>query len=161
MSQGRDGRIDDLVAVLAAIPERVSDLVSALDEPALDYRHAPAFPTVREATSHLCRAGAAVEGLLRPACLDGRGDLRVRATLDPPDDAAAPVLLDELLETFARTRRRTVDLLLGLPDADWSRAVVDPDQGQLTLREVCAEIAQHEAGHLTQIRNLVALIPAR
>ena len=42
---------------------------------------------------------------------------------------------------------------------DWKRVVVDPQQGELTLLDVCSQITQHEIGHLVQIRNLIALLP--
>jgi len=37
--------------------------------------------------------------------------------------------------------------------------VVDPQQGELTLLDVCAQVAQHELAHLSQLRNLIALLP--
>ena len=51
--------------LLGVVPERVGDLVSGLDEPRLAYRHAPAFPTLKEVIGHLSDAGTAVDGLLR------------------------------------------------------------------------------------------------
>ena len=61
--------------------------------------------------------------------------------------------------TMGRVRRRTVDLLRGLSDEDWARLVVDPQQGELTLLDVCAQVTQHELAHLSQLRNLIALLP--
>ncbi len=145
--------------LLGVVPERVGDLVSGLDEPRLAYRHAPAFPTLKEIIGHLGDAGAAVDALLRRAYLDGQRELPVRASIEP---AHAPDLtppLSELLEGFGRVRRRTVDLLKGLAATDWQRVVLDPRQGELTLLDVCAQVAQHELAHLSQLRNLIALLP--
>ncbi|HZU15643.1 MAG TPA: DinB family protein [Candidatus Dormibacteraeota bacterium] len=151
---------DELVLLMGAVPERLSGLVSGLDEPRLAYRHAPAFPTLRETIGHLCEAGVAVDGLLRRACLDGLHELPVRATIDPPHDPDLSPPVPELLQTFARVRRRTLDLLRGLPPEAWERTVVDPLQGELTLLEVCRLVTEHELAHLSQLRGLIALLPA-
>jgi hypothetical protein len=150
---------DEIIMLLGVVPERVGDLVSGLDEPRLSYRHAPAFPTLKEVIGHLSDAGATVDGLLRRAYLDGQRELPVRASIDPThaNDMSPP--LSDLLESFGRVRRRTVDLLKGLVAADWQRVVLDPQQGELTLLDVCTQIAQHELAHLSQLRNLIAVLP--
>jgi hypothetical protein len=152
-------RSDDVVALLAGVPERISDLVSALDEPRLEYRHAPAFPTLHEVVAHLCQAGVEVDGLLRRAYLDHQRELPVRASLDPSLESALATTLADQLQQLARVRRRTVDLLRGLSESDWQQEVFDPQQGVLTLLQVCSQVAQHEVGHLSQLRNLIALLP--
>jgi hypothetical protein len=150
---------EDVLMLLGVVPERVGDLVSGLDEPRLCYRHAPAFPTLKEVIGHLSDAGSAVDGLLRRAYLDGQRELPVRASIDPTHapDLSPPLL--ELLESFGRVRRRTVDLLKGLGAAEWQRVVLDPQQGELTLLDVCTQITQHELAHLSQLRNLIAVLP--
>jgi len=150
---------DEVVLLMGAVPERLSDLVSGLDEPRLTHRHAPAFPTLGEVIGHLCEAGTAVDGLLRRACLDGLRELPVRATIDPPHDPGLSSPVPELLQKFARIRRRTLDLLRGLPPEAWQRGVVDPLQGELTLLEICQLVAEHELAHLSQLRSLIALLP--
>src|SRR5689334_10443536 len=129
---------EDVMVLLGVVPERVADLVSGLDEPRLAYRHGPAFPTLKEVVVHLFDAGGAIDSLLRRAYLDGQRELPVRASIDPhthePDLSPS---LGELLEGFARVRRRTVDLLRGLSGPDWQRVVLDPQQGELTLLDVC------------------------
>src|SRR2546430_7977478 len=150
---------EDVMVLMSMVPERVNDLVSGLDEPRLAYRHAPAFPTLKEVIAHLCDAGASVDSLLRRAYLDGQRELPVRASIDPRHEPDLSASLAELLEGFGRVRRRTVDLLRGLSDEDWARLVVDPQQGELTLLDVCAQVTQHELAHLSQLRNLIALLP--
>lgn len=147
------------MVLLGVVPERVSDLVSGLDEPRLVYRHAPAFPTLKEVVGHLSGAGSAVDSLLRQAYLDGQRELPVRASIDPAGEPDLSPPVAELLESFGRIRRRTVDLLRGLASADWQRIVTDPQQGELTLLDVCAQVTRHELAHLSQIRNLIALLP--
>lgn len=151
---------EDVTLLLGTVPERVADVVAALDGPRLAYRHGPAFPTLGEVVSHLCEAGTAVDSLLRHAYLDKQRELHVRATIDPPP--AAPELarpVADLLEGFGRIRRRTVDLLRGLTAEDWGTRLSDPEQGDLTLLEVCRQVTYHELGHLAQLRNLTSLLP--
>ncbi|HEY4026991.1 MAG TPA: DinB family protein [Candidatus Dormibacteraeota bacterium] len=150
---------DDVLMLLGVVPERVGDLVSGLDEPRLVYRHAPAFPTLKEVIGHLSDAGSAVDGLLRRAYLDGQRELPVRASIEPTHAPDLSPPLADLLDSFGRVRRRTVDLLKGLAATDWQRLVLDPQQGELTLLDVCAQVTTHELAHLSQLRNLIALLP--
>jgi hypothetical protein len=152
-------RSDDVLALLGTVPERVTDLVAAYDEPQLEYRHAPAFPTLREVVAHVCQAGTEVDSLLRRAYLDKQRELPVRAALDPALDVGLNAPLADLLQQFSRVRRRTVDLLRGLDEADWKQSVVDPQQGELTMLDLCAQVAEHELAHLSQLRNLIAVLP--
>lgn len=151
---------EEVIVLLASVPERVTDLVAALDESQLAYRHAPAFPTLIEVINHLCTAGGGVDALLRQAYLDRQRDLPVRATIQPGQEVepVTPSVVTRL-QDFARVRRRTVDLLRGLKPDDWQQPIVDPDQGELTLLEACSMVARHELAHLSQVRNLVALLP--
>ncbi len=83
----------------------------------------------------------------------------MRASIDPLHTPELSPPLKDLLESFGRVRRRTVDLLKGLASADWERVVIDPQQGELTLLDVCSQVTQHELAHLSQIRNLIAVLP--
>jgi uncharacterized damage-inducible protein DinB len=150
----------DVVLLLSSVPERTSDLVYWLDENRLRYRHGPAFPTLGGLIAHLVDSAGRVDGLLRHAHLDGQMTADVRAVLEPGTDQeelARP--LQEALETFARVRRRTVDLLHGWGKPEWDRTITDQRGGDMTLLEVCRLVARHEMGHIGQIRNLSALLP--
>jgi DinB family protein len=150
---------DDLVVVISAVPERVADLVSGLDEPRLTYRHAPAFPTLKELIAHLAEVGSAVDAVLRQAYLDGQKEVRIKLAVDPTAEPGLALPAAEALESYSRVRRRTVDLLRGLSALDWKREVYDPAMGPLTLTDICELLARHELGHLSQIRNLITLLP--
>jgi hypothetical protein len=152
--------LDDVLTMLGACPERVRDYVSGLDESRLGYRHGPAFPTLRELVLHVSETGSAADTVLRQACLDGAHEVDARAALEPPIEApeeTAPAL--DKLEDLGRVRRRTMDLLRGLTPEDWDRVVVDPALGELTVLDFCRLVAAHEMGHLSQVRNLTALLP--
>jgi hypothetical protein len=151
---------DEVLMLLGVVPERVGDLVSGLDERRLAYRHAPAFPTLKEVIGHLSDAGSAMDALLRRAYLDGQRELPVRASIDPTHAPDLSPALTDLLEGFGRVRRRTVDLLKGLAADDWQRVVLDPQQGEMTMLDVCSQVTQHELAHVSQLRNLIALLPS-
>ena len=151
---------DDVLTMLGAVPERVRDYVSGLDESRLAYRHGPAFPTLRELVLHVSETGTAVDAALRHACLDGSVEVDARAALEPPvevQETTAPAL--EKLEDLGRVRRRTMDLLRGLTPDDWERVISDPTLGELSLLDFCRLVAAHEMSHLSQVRNLTALLP--
>jgi hypothetical protein len=149
----------DVVLLLGSVPERVSDLVFWLDDTQLRYRHGPAFPTLGSLVAHLVDSGTKVDALLRHAHLDGKTTADVRGAIDPGHDQDLQHPLQEALEDFARVRRRTVDLLHGWGKSEWERTVSDPRGGDVTLLEMCRLVARHEIGHISQIRNLSALLP--
>lgn len=153
----REERPEDYVVLLAQVPERVADIVAGLDEERLAHRHAPALPTLGEAVQHLARSGTLTDALFRKVLIDGAREVDLLATLDATLEPAAET--GEVLDGFARDRRRTADLLRGLPPARWQEVVEDVRLGPLTLFELCGEVGRHEAGHLTQLRNLIALLP--
>jgi hypothetical protein len=37
--------------------------------------------------------------------------------------------------------------------------VVDPQQGEMTMLELCVQVAEHELAHISQLRNLIAVLP--
>ena len=151
---------DDVLTMLGACPERVRDYVGGLDESRLGYRHAPAFPTLRELVMHVSDTGSAADAVLRQALLEGASEVDARSALEPVGDgqeAAQPVR--ERLEDLGRLRRRTMDLLRGLTPDDWERVVVDPAFGEMTILDFCRLVAAHEMSHLSQVRNLTALLP--
>jgi hypothetical protein len=153
-------RPDDHIVLLAQVPERIADLVSGLGEEQLTYRHAPAFPTLEELIAHLARAGTLVDALFRQVLIAGEREVDLMAALDPPPpDAATGDAAAEALDRFARDRRRTADLLRGLREEQWEEPVGDRRLGELTLLELTARVGRHEAAHLTQLRNLLALLP--
>jgi hypothetical protein len=150
---------EDVLVLLGSCPERVSDIVAGLDEARLRYRHGPAFPTLKEVIGHLAAAASAVDGLLRRAHLNRVDEADVAGAIDPSGPADPSLPAEEVLHDYQRVRRRTIDLLRGFGEADWKRSLRDPRLGELTLLDTCRRVAGHEIGHLTQLRNLIALVP--
>jgi len=136
---------DDAMMLLQSVPERVTDLLFGLSLDQLQYRHGPAFPTADEVARHLAAGGARFDVQVTAACLE-------TAAAEPAEPSQAA--LAEVLADWQRHRRRAVDLLRGLPKEGWDRSLDDE-----TLIELCRRSLGHELGHLSQLRNLTALIP--
>ena len=149
----------DAVLLMSSAPERISDLVYGLDEARLRYRHGPAFPTLGGLLGHLLESGTRVDGLLRRAHLEGLTSADIRGVIDPGHDEELDRPLQEAIEDFARVRRRTVDLLHGWGNNEWSRVIADPHGMSLSLLDICRQVVRHEMAHIAQIRNLTSLLP--
>lgn len=151
---------EDALILLGSVPERLADLVAGFDENFLRYRHGPAFPNLLELATHLSRAGSGVDALMRAIQIDGQERLDVRRTIDPAGEPANDLPpMAQQLEDFARIRRRTIDLLRGVDGEGWERLLADHNLGEVTLLDVVQVITRHELGHLTQVRNLIAVLP--
>jgi hypothetical protein len=149
----------DAVLLLSSAPERIGDLVFGLDEARLRYRHGPAFPTLGSLLGHLLDSGTRVDGLLRRAHLEGLNSADIRGVIDPGHDQELDRPLQEAIEDFARVRRRTVDLLHGWGNTEWSRVIADPHGMPMSLLDICRQVVRHEMAHVAQIRNLTSLLP--
>lgn len=149
---------EDLLMLLLSLPERVTDLVSGLDEGRLRYRHGPAFPTAGEVAVHAAVSGLKVDAFINAVCLESSEPPPLRTMLEAatPDDAPP---LPDLLSDWQRVRRRGVDLLRGLAAERWEAPLADPDRGAMSVIEAYRLVLRHEMGHLAQLRNLTSLVP--
>ena len=150
---------EDALLLMAGPPERLGDMVLTLGQSRMTYRHGPAFPTLQELVGHLAGAAAACEGAIRHACLEGAERIELSESLDPRVTADLTEETAELIQAYTRVRRRTIEFLRGLPADAWRRPMTDARLGDLTLLDVCSRVADHEVAHVSQARNLVALLP--
>jgi hypothetical protein len=60
----------------------------------------------------------------------------------------------EALRAFGKLRNWTVMTLWGLLDQDWERCGRHPYRGLLSIAEIARELAQHDLGHLWQVRRM-------
>jgi hypothetical protein len=90
--------------------------------------------------------------------------LRVEQRPDLPDFDGARVArerdyqsrsLSEGLAAFAAARRANLAALSSVGATEWARAGVQQGVGPLTLRDVPALMAEHDAGHRDEIRGLI------
>lgn len=145
---------DAVLRLLSGAPERVRDYIAGLDDQRLEYRHGPAFPTLKEVVLHVADAGIAADEVIRHACVDGGPTPDPGPALEPVGEPDPTVDALERLDDLARNRRRTMDVLRGIEEAGWEQ-----DVGSHSLLDFCRLVAAHEMGHLAQVRNLTSLLP--
>ena len=150
---------DAVLRLLSGAPERVRDYIAGLDDQRLDYRHGPAFPTLKEVVLHVAGTGIAADEVIRHACVDGGPPPDPTAALETAAEADLGVDALERLDDLARNRRRTMDLLRGLPDGGWEEQRPGERPGVRSLLDFCRVVVAHEMGHLAQVRNLTSLLP--
>jgi uncharacterized damage-inducible protein DinB len=59
------------------------------------------------------------------------------------------------LEVFDNRRRDTMAYLLGLADDDWSKTVIHPTRGEITVKEMVQFIVGHDMYHLHQVSQFL------
>lgn len=157
-------RAEDVVVLLAQVPERATDVLAGLDAERLRHRHASALPTLGEVLEHLAATGPAFDAVLRSVVVDGAVEVDLAAATQPvfpalrPEPADPDALLGRL-EDFTRDRRRLADLLRGVDAERWAVELDERNRGRLTLLELVSIGVHHETAHVTQLRNLLALLP--
>jgi hypothetical protein len=67
----------------------------------------------------------------------------------------------EELRAFVRLRRRTSMTLWGLMTQDWERCGRHPYRGPVSIAQMVRELAQHDLGHLWQVRRLKERVSER
>jgi len=110
--------------------------------------------------AHLSDSGAAFEAALRHSVQEGAEEVDLKGALEASADSDESRPAADRLDDLGRLRRRTMDLLRGLPEEDWERRILhDPHFGDLSLIDFCRLVAAHEMSHLSQVRNLTSLLP--
>lgn len=151
-----DARAERLLAY-AQGPARLRECLAACPAEALDYRPAPGKWTVREIVFHV--AEVELQGYVRARTIMAEPG---RAILAYDQDAWAASLdlahpLEEALELFRLLREILARQLRGLPEAAWSRTVLHPQRGEVSLERWLEIYENHLRDHLAQIaRNLGA-----
>jgi hypothetical protein len=145
------------IARIAALPEELTTLVASLSDAQLDAR-APDDPwTVRQVAHHIAdsHANAFIRSKLiltedRPTLKPYDQDTWV--TL--PDTRAMPVMAS--LALLRGLHARWVRIFESLDEADWGRAALHPELGEVTLDTILETYARHCDDHLAQIRRILA-----
>ena len=142
----------DPLPLLAAAPDTLAALVTALPEPILSHRPAPAKWSVREIVAHL-----ADDELV--------GAYRIRLILSAPGTAiqafdqdvwagtgrynTVPVAAS--LTLFRTLREANLTLLRDLRAEEWERAGLHAERGWESVRQIVAYYAGHDLLHFAQL----------
>lgn len=142
---------DDLIAVLASLPDRVDTLVAQ----APVQTSAPAQPgewTASEVVGHLCDAARMWGGRMRFIVFEDEPTFAIfdeNAYVTQSGYRYVP--LATLAAVYRLNCEANVALLRHLAPGMWERAGIHPERGRLTLREIVAVEAEHERQHAEQL----------
>jgi uncharacterized damage-inducible protein DinB len=142
----------DLIHALAALPAQLAAAVSGLDDVQLDTRYRPEGWTARQVVHHIMDSH--VNGYVRFKL----GALETNPTIKPYDEKTwaetvdgrtAPILIT--LSVIAGVHQRWVLFLQSLQFSDFSRTIVHPERGTMTLDELLQLYAWHGRHHTAQV----------
>jgi len=154
-----DFHFDTALPILQRTPAVIRTLLSGLPAEWIAATEGPATWSPFDVVGHLIH-GERTDWVPRVEHLLRHGD----AVRFPPFDREAMFeaskgrSLDELLDTFARLRRESLDRLtaLQLTDADLERRGRHPEFGVVTLRQHLATWVAHDLGHISQVVRVMA-----
>lgn len=145
---------DALVDTLAEQPARLHELITSVEDADLTRAGPEGSWGVVEVLCHL-RDWEKIF-LARVKRIMDEDD----PTFESIDDSLWPIDRDyhkqnprEVLEDFAEQRSKLVDILMELKVSDWARHGHAPRQGRVSINWYAEHIADHDAGHLKQIRQ--------
>jgi len=145
----------EIIEALRLLPERVTEEVKGLSEEELRFRPGEGLWSLKEVIGHL-RDFAEIDHdrlcrmikLERPILPGFDQEILVRERNCQEADLRA--VLDEL----ACFRRKTVQVLTELVDANWARTGRHQERGTFSIRQHVEHLVRHEAMHLEHIRAL-------
>jgi uncharacterized damage-inducible protein DinB len=144
-----------VLAELAAGPERVDAAVAGHDDAALAARPRPGEWSARETLEHLVSTEELLAGRL-PRLLTEDDPLLVASNAwaaTGGDEATTGTAsgAHELASRFHDLRAQTVATLERLSPADWERTGRHPEWGIVTVRSQATYFARHQASHMAQL----------
>jgi hypothetical protein len=148
---------DALITAIAETPAALATAVAGLSETALDTPYRPGGWTVRQVVHHLpdshvnayvrCKLALTEEApVIKPYDEERWAEL--------PDVRATPIATS--LALLAALHERWVTLLRGVSPGDWSRPLVHPERGVMTLDHLLASYAWHGRHHVAHVTSLRA-----
>jgi hypothetical protein len=149
------GEHEDLVDGLAAVPDRVAELIAGLDEETLRWRPADGEWSMKEVCGHLVVDARTWQE--RFTLMTTQTDPYLKR-FDPVAGVRkggyqeAPV--EKTMDEFRRIRRETVEMLSKLRPEDWERTGRHFSRGRVSVAEACALTLGHAESHLEQLRAL-------
>ena len=147
---------EQILEIMKAAPEQLDVIIADVDESVLSMKPTPEEWSVKEIAGHMIAVEAMFADLIRQLLeTDNLVDLNSRVLpwklhegLGYEDMPAA-----ELAEHFRSNRAGLLELLTGLSPDLWSRRGIRVGHG-LTLLDVGCYIANHDLGHMAQIRHI-------
>ena len=145
----------ELIATLAAAPERYRAAVAGLTDSQLDTPYRPDGWTVRQVIHHI--PDSHMNSYLRMKFAATETDPVIKAYDEAVwanlrDAKAMPV--EPSLQLISGLHARWVEFLRSLGESDWARAFVHPEHGRMQIDTALALYAWHSKHHEAHITGL-------
>lgn len=151
--------LENTIALLSRTPAAVNALLRGLSDDWADRNEGEGTWSAKEVVAHLAHAERA-DWLPRIRCILDHGETRDFPPFDREGfrDFSSAHSLAEVLDDFARERFHSLDDLasLQLKPEDMDRRGRHPSFGPVTLAQLLATWAAHDANHLHQIARILA-----
>ena len=148
------------IATLAALPERLSQLVAGLTVAQLTTHYLPDEWTVEQNVHHLGDSHMNSVIRLKLILTEDHPTLRPYDqdawALTPEANAAE---MTPSLALLAGLHARWVRLFSELSESQWQRTGFHPENGNVSVEDLLITYAAHGEGHLDQIRQTLAAAP--
>ncbi len=141
--------------VLAKLPSDMAAAVKGLNAEQLDTPYRPEGWTVRQLVHHVPDSHLNAYVRFKLALTEDNPTIKPydeAKWANLPDSSITPV--DVSLQLLAALQERWVDLVRSMPPADFSRTLLHPERGTLTLDQMLAMYAWHSAHHTAHITSL-------
>jgi len=149
------GEHKELVDGLAAVPDRVVELIAGLDEETLRRRLAEGEWSIKEVCGHLVEDARTWQE--RISLMTTQTDPYLKR-FDPVtgvrEGGYQEARNEKTLDEFRRVRRETVEMLSKLTPEGWGRTGRHWSEGPVTIAEACSIALDHAESHLEQLREL-------
>jgi len=144
-----------LIDGMAAVPDRVAELIAGLDEETLRRQPAEAEWSMKEVCGHLVEDARTWQE--RITLITTQTDPYLKR-YDPvagvTEGGYQEAPIEETMDEFRSIRRQTVETLRGLSADGWERFGRHWSEGPVTIAEACSIALEHAGSHLEQIRDL-------
>jgi DinB superfamily len=146
---------DEIIRRLAAMPDRVAQLVVGVDEETLSRRPAEGEWSMKEVCGHLVEdARTWQERFVLIASQTGPYLERLDPDVSVREGGYQDAPIENTVDEFRRIRRQTVELLAGLLPEGWERVGRHWSEGRMTIAEACSVALDHAEMHLEQLQTL-------
>jgi uncharacterized damage-inducible protein DinB len=145
----------DYTEVLANLPSSMAAAVKGLNATQLDTPYRPEGWTVRQVVHHVPDSHLNAYVRFKLALTEDRPTIRPydeAKWAQLPDSTITPIEVS--LQLLAALQSRWVDLVRSMQPSDFSRTLLHPERGTLTLDQMLAMYAWHSTHHTAHITSL-------
>jgi glc operon protein GlcG len=153
------GEKEQLIATIAALPARLSDLIAALTPEQLTARPLAGEWSVAQNVHHL--GDSHMNSFIRLKLILTEPNPLLKPYDQDAWAASAEATGADLSDSFALLRglhARWTHLFASLTDEQWRRTGLHPDYGPMSAIDLLRLYARHGEGHLDQIRRTMAAL---